>query len=970
MKAHWPPLTLGTSRRWLISLPFMIALVTLVFLAWCTFKSLVYVDDGINIYSNGQVSDIYPDSPAYGKLQPNDTIINVNGVPFDQAMPFYKDIHAGDAVKFAVLRDEKLVEVTIQPRNPPVGEIARRLVPLLIALVFWAIGVGAQAFKPLDRSVALFFVWCMACAILLVSSAASSLLPIWSAGLFSFMVWLIGPISVHFHMYFPQVAFPRLRPYLLTILYVQALILGLPYLVWGPQVLHTFPKYELIGSFSYFFLAVNLLLVVSLLVYDYRHEITPGTRGRIRILMLGDILSIVPLVTLIFLPVALLNQTIVPYSFAFLFLGIVPLTYGYVIFRHRMIAFEKHVNRGATFILVYSTLGGIYLVFYTIFRDLLLINTSVAPFLNTLLVLVLASIFVPLRQRVQMLVDTLFYGGWYDYRSAVTHITQGSEQITELNPLALTVADRLVRTLHLEDAVVFLRDLDGAFSVIEVAPRESLTNESHLSFTVLPLSSLTFLLKMGNEVGRSSLRKALAEVTLTPEEHRLLNSEQDHLWVPIIGHGQIQGMLALGPKFGGDIFSGEDLDILRVVSRQISPVIENIHLLTRLRQHALELEQRVDERTAELHDAKERVEAILTSVGDGVVVTDLDGTILIVNTAFEDQTGYLSTELLGQQLFTLLADQNDPRQLDEIRLTLQRGEIWMGELVGRRKESLPYDIHLTLAPVRDQVGRMVSYVGSQRDITRQKELDRLKDMFVADVSHELRTPTTNISLYLELLEDAPPAKRAEYLEVLKEQSYLLRKLVEDILDLSRLTMGKTKRIEFAAVDLNQLTEQVVIAHWPLAESSGVSLTFDPAEGLPFVKGEKNQLARVITNLVSNAVRYTLQGEVQVRTFEGDLQVCLEVKDTGIGIALDDQAHIFERFYRGRQVRQSKIHGTGLGLAIVKEIVDLHEGSINIASEIGKGSTFQIWLPVHQSIEIQDVDENTVKKNKEELVKVG
>jgi PAS domain S-box-containing protein len=784
------------------------------------------------------------------------------------------------------------------------------------------------------------------------------------------MLWLIGPVSVHFHMYFPQVVFPRLRPYLLTILYSLALILGLPSLVWGPQAISTSTNNDFISSFIFFFLAFNLLLVVGLLVYDYRHEIAPGTRGKIRILMLGDILSVVPLVTLIFLPTALLNQTIVPYSFAFLFLAIVPLTYGYVIFRHRMIALEKHVNRGATFILVYSILGGIYLVFYTIFQGFLSNNTSAAPFISTFLVLILASVFVPLRQRVQRFVDTLFYGGWYDYRSAVTHITQGLEQITELNLLARTISDRLVNTIHLEDAIVFLRDLEGAFTVIEVAPREGLSSQSHLSFSALPMSSLTFLLKMGNEVGRSSLRRALAEVTLTPEEHQLLNSEQDHLWVPIIGHGQIQGMLALGPKFGGDIFSGEDLDILRIVARQIGPVIENIHLLTRLRQHAEELEQRVNERTAELHDAKERVEAVLASVGDGVVVTDLDGSILIVNAAFEDQTGYSGTELLELPLYSLLAQQHDHHIIDEIQLSLQRGEVWMGELVSQRKEGSLYDIHLTLAPVRDQAGRIVSYVGSQRDITRQKELDRLKDMFVADVSHELRTPTTNISLYLELLEDAPPAKRAEYLEVLKEQSVLLRKLVEDILDLSRLTMGKTKRIEFTAVDLNQLTEQVVVAHWPLAESSGVSLSFDPGEGLPYIRGEKNQLARVITNLVSNAVRYTLQGEVRVRTFEADRQVCLEVKDTGIGIALDDQAHIFERFYRGRQVRQSKIHGTGLGLAIVKEIVDLHEGQINLSSELGRGSTFQIWLPVYQIKESQDFDENLKQETSEHLLKVG
>jgi predicted metalloprotease with PDZ domain len=129
MKAHWPPLTLGTSRRWLISLPFIMALATLAFLTWTASKSLVYPDDGLHISISGYVNDIYPDSPAYGKLQPNDIIIYVNGVSFDKAMPFYKDIRAGDMVKFAALRGEKLVEVTIQPRQPTLSEIARVVRP-------------------------------------------------------------------------------------------------------------------------------------------------------------------------------------------------------------------------------------------------------------------------------------------------------------------------------------------------------------------------------------------------------------------------------------------------------------------------------------------------------------------------------------------------------------------------------------------------------------------------------------------------------------------------------------------------------------------------------------------------------------------------------------------------------------------------------------------------------------------------
>jgi signal transduction histidine kinase len=246
--------------------------------------------------------------------------------------------------------------------------------------------------------------------------------------------------------------------------------------------------------------------------------------------------------------------------------------------------------------------------------------------------------------------------------------------------------------------------------------------------------------------------------------------------------------------------------------------------------------------------------------------------------------------------------------------------------------------------LRDESGRIIGHVGSQRDITHQKELDRLKDLFVSDVSHELRTPTTNISLYLELLENAAPERRAHYISVLRDQSLLLMKLVEDILDLSRLAVGKNKHLEFTQIDLNALIDQVVTAIRPLAEATGLHLIFESEAHLPAVIGEHNQLSRLINNLVANAIHYTTKGDVIVRTSLRDGCVCLEVQDTGIGIDPEDQPHIFERFYRGRLVRQSKIHGTGLGLAIVKEIADMHESKIDVKSELGKGSTFYVRFP--------------------------
>ncbi|MFN3308930.1 MAG: ATP-binding protein, partial [Anaerolineales bacterium] len=414
--------------------------------------------------------------------------------------------------------------------------------------------------------------------------------------------------------------------------------------------------------------------------------------------------------------------------------------------------------------------------------------------------------------------------------------------------------------------------------------------------------------------------------------------------VPVISHQQVKGLIALGPKYGGDVFSAEDMDILRVVSRNLGPIIENIHLLNQLRQDAAELELRVQERTRELFEAKKRVEAILASVGDGVVVTTLNGTIELINQAMQVQTAYQESEILHRNYFAWLALYNPLITIESIQASLARGDVWSGELVHQKKNGEAYDILLTIAPVRDQNGEVVNYVATQRDITYRKELERLKDIFVADVSHELRTPTTNIGLYLELLETAPEPKRAEYIQVLKEQSYLLRRLVEDILDLSRLAIGKTRKIEFEAVDLNLLLEQAVTAYMPAAQQASLELSLE-MDSKAIVRGEAHYLSRAIQNLIGNAIQYTQKGWVKIKNWRNDQWVCLEIQDSGIGIAEEDLPHIFERFYRGRSVRQSKVHGTGLGLAIVKEIVELHNGKIEVESKVGIGSLFRLYLPI-------------------------
>ncbi len=769
------------------------------------------------------------------------------------------------------------------------------------------------------------------------------------ANLFNISLWLVGPSVVHFHLFFPSRTMPGRRARIAYWSYLIALIGAGPYILNNWKRLSSFSWFENLQFASLVFLGINLIAATAILIYNYRHVRSALDRGKIRIVILGGIIGTIPVVSLTILPAAFFDQPIIPFEFAFLLVGIIPVTYGYAIVRHQLIEIEKHVNRGATQVLVYSLLGGLYVLMTSLLEMIHLQSTVQQWILNTLVVLLLASVFSPLRQQVQMFVDRVFYGGWYDMRTAITNITQNLDTFSELRPLAQALCGRTAQFLFLENIFLFITGPKGDLSVYETHGQREHVDQLAASFPILPAHSpiLRFLKERKTAIESGKLKSSLPPDELSDADLELLNCSAIRLWVPFFGREKIGGLLALGPKIGGDVFTVDDFYILGVVSRQVGPIIENIHLLTQLRRHAKELERRVDERTTELYDAKERVEAILASVGDGVVVTDLDGRIITVNKAIEAQFSYRSEEIAGQELFSLYKGENAPELLESMLFTLRNGEVWSGEMVLPHADGRHLDVQLTMAPVRDQHGRMVGFVGSQRDITQQRELERMKEKFISDVSHELRTPVATLALYVGFLERNDSPERAQYLDIVRSETRRLTLLLEDILDLTRIEGSKTYRVE--PVSLNAVTEQVVAANRLLANTSGLELTFEPAENLPSLLGDENLIARVVTNLVSNSIRYTPSGHVCVKTLRLNGRVALQVQDTGMGINREDLPHIFDRFYRGQSVSQTNISGTGLGLAIVKEIVEIHHGEVHVESDPDQGSTFTVTFPPQDEI---------------------
>jgi two-component system phosphate regulon sensor histidine kinase PhoR len=281
--------------------------------------------------------------------------------------------------------------------------------------------------------------------------------------------------------------------------------------------------------------------------------------------------------------------------------------------------------------------------------------------------------------------------------------------------------------------------------------------------------------------------------------------------------------------------------------------------------------------------------------------------------------------------------------------TIARGNIWRGELANRRKDGTLYDTALTIAPVFDVDGQICGYVGVQRDISQQKELDRLKDEFVSNVSHELRTPIANVKLYISLLTRGKPEKYEEYLQTLRREAARLEKLIEDLLDLSRLDLGRTPML-LEPTNVNQLTAQLIADRTALAASRHLMIDYRAEDPLAFAQADPVMLGQVVSNLLTNAINYTPAGGlITVNTAQhardDQAWITITIHDSGPGISPHDLPHIFERFYRGEAGRKSGAPGTGLGLAISTQIVNKLGGWITVESQSDAGAAFTIWLKV-------------------------
>jgi PAS domain S-box-containing protein len=441
------------------------------------------------------------------------------------------------------------------------------------------------------------------------------------------------------------------------------------------------------------------------------------------------------------------------------------------------------------------------------------------------------------------------------------------------------------------------------------------------------LSYLEPLLSEGKlrELDVRELNRMLKDLTYTASLG-LLNGTG----LPLSAHGQVIGVIFIFRNYA-DVFTANDRVLLQSFADQAAVAVFNARLY------------------GQVNYEKQRMDALLDSAADGMLILGIDHTIERANAAFEKMTGQTRDQIVGRPHADIISWEHDPQgttleqaEAEGWQLAPQTPLYVEGDLVRPMPPALP--VGITYAPVLAEDGRLRNIVVSVRDITHFRTAEEIKSTFISIVSHELRTPVALIKGYASTLRrDDAKWDRAvvkDSLAVIEDEADRLTRMIDDLLDASRLQAGGLS-IQRADVALPVLAARV--AERLGTQSSKHTILADFPAKFPVIVGDETRLEQVLSNLVSNSLKYAPGGEIRISGTSAASQVTVCVTDQGPGIDARDMQHIFERFYRSSNaVKQTK--GAGLGLYLARAIVEAHGGRMWADPKVAVGARICFSLP--------------------------
>ena len=882
---------------------------------------------------------ITPGSPGEkAGLHQGDVLVSIEGVRIDRAIEVTQLL--------ARLGTWRKAEYTVRhngievPANLIIGEVERDSTlyyQYAVGAVYLAIGLFVYFRRGNAPRALHFFLLCLASFVMSAFHYTGKLNNFDKVIYFGNVVtgYLAPTLFLHFCFVFPEPQKWIRRRGAAALVYLPGLaLLGIQFGVMFGWLRSAAPLLEmrwLLDRVWLVFLCGMYVAGAMVLALQLRRADDPVVRRQLKWLRNGVLVGMLPFALIYAVPYLMGVAPNHAMNLAVLSLPLIPLTWAYAILRYRLMDVDIIFQEGYVYTLAtLAVLGIFYGLIFSVSRAGDLSGTAMV-----LMILIAAFVFQPIRNWIQEQLDRYyFYKDRYDYRRTLIEFARELGSPTDLGEMLESVAERLIRTLGIRHVAFFVWDETEEKFHLELASdrrgrrTDNMPYGLDLSFlSASPSKPYLFFERTRNPLDvishewPVSVRRSIAELELT-------------YYLPCSARGRTIAYLGVSRTESGDFLSSDDVDLLVTLSGYVGIAVDNATLYRSLARKVEEYER-----------LKEFSENIVESIHVGILAADLEDRVESWNSQIEKLTGISRQEVLGRKLRDLL-----PAELCE-KLEAMRGEAGIQNIYKFVLRPKDVTVNIGVAPLisRDgeQIGRLIIF----DDITDRAELERRLvqadklssiGLLAAGVAHEVNTPLAVISTYAQMLakQISGDAQKAPLLEKIARQTFRASEIVNSLLNFSR-----TSPTEFVSVDLNKIARETLTLVEHQLTKAGIEVRLNLDEKLPRIKGNPGKLQQVFLNLFLNA-RDAMEsgGLLAVSTASPEEKhaslVRVTVADSGAGISPENLPRIFDPFFTTKGARK----GTGLGLSVSYGIVREHGGDIEVESEMGSGTRFQLSFP--------------------------
>ena len=738
-------------------------------------------------------------------------------------------------------------------------------------------------------------------------------------------------LFLHFVLVFPEVKEQvKKRPWLVPACYIPGALLLAAHLAAVRLLAPTESLRYNLDRVEMLYLATFFVAAAGVLWHTYRHASTPILRQQMKWVTRGSILAIAPFTLFYVIPYLNGTQATPVMKVAVLSLVFLPLTFGYAIFRYRLMDVDLIFKRGMAYTLTAVAIAGMYFAAVGIAAEIIHARVPNAGAAGMIVAIVVtALLFDPVRNRIQERLDKFFYRQRYDYRRTLLEFGRELSSQLDLDKMLSSIIDRLSHTLLVDRAAIFLArsddgerfDLAKSFGITE-------TGNLDLGFLGQPRAELA--------EGHLFFDNTRAVLRETPGAQQTIARLDLNYFIPCMVQNRMIAVLGLGKTSQGDFLSSEDVQLLEALAGYVGIALQNARLYASLQQKVAEYER-----------LKDFNENIVESISVGVFAVDLEDRIEFWNSQMEVMYALPRWQAVGKCLtevfpaafceeFYRVRPNPGIHNLYKFRLDTPSGETRIANLAIAPLVTKKFNV----------IGRLVLVDDISERIELESQLSQAEKLssiglLAAGVAHEVNTPLAVISSYAQILAKQlqGDSKKFDLLEKITRQTFRASEIVNNLLNFSR-----TSGTEFGEVDLNKVINETLTLLEHQLKTSAIRVEPNMAMDLPPIYGNSGKLQQVFLNLFLNAKDAMLEGGTLTVTTSNGNAVSVCVSDTGSGIAQEHIERIYDPFFTTKSAPRSGRRGTGLGLAVTYGIIQEHAGKIRVESHIGSGTAFYLEFP--------------------------